>query len=406
MKTRFFTAYIIALVVARGVSILLAQDNRPEPRPVHVPDSSVEQPGDHGLTAHTNHLLYLRSTTPAGVPSGLSPQQIRAAYGNLPASGGSGGIIAIVDAFDYPTALSDFNTFSTQFQLPTESSTDPLASTNAVFQVVYASGHKPRGNCGWNQEAALDIEWAHALSPSAKIVLVEAASNSFSNLFQAIQVANGLTGVQQVSMSWGGSEFSSETLYDQYFSNAGVVYVAASGDTSGQTIYPSVSPKVISAGGTTLVMSGTTLVSETAWGTSGGGTTGSGGGPSLYEPQPGFQNGLVSGTQRGTPDLAFDADPATGVSVYDSTRCQGLVGWLVFGGTSVAAPSLAGIVNLAGNLAGANELTFIYGGYPTWYSSNEFRDITSSGSETTSYPVGTGWDFVTGIGSVIGVSGK
>ena len=298
---------------------------------VLVPDSSVEHADDHAVRAHTNHLLHVRPDATGG-PSGLSPQQIWSAYQiTPPATGAGSGTIAIVDAYHYGTALADFNRFSSTFGLPTEPSTNALASTNAVFQVVYASGGKPRSNCGWAQEAALDIEWAHAMAPSAKIVLVEAASNSFSDLFQAISVANSLPGVQQVSMSWGGSEFASEGVYDSYFSNPQVAYFAASGDTGGLTIYPSVSPNVISAGGTTLRMSGLTFVSESGW-------SDSGGGPSAYEPIAAFQSQVPSlaatlGNHRGTPDWSFDANPATGVSVYDSTRCQGFSGWMVFGGT-------------------------------------------------------------------------
>ena len=107
--------------------------------------------------------------------------------------------------------------------------------------MIYAGGKKPRGNCGWNQEAALDIEWAHAMAPNAKIVLIEAASASFSDLLQAVDVANSmqvsktLTNMQ-VSMSWGGSEFSSESNYDSHFSNTTIAYFAASGDTGDQTI--------------------------------------------------------------------------------------------------------------------------------------------------------------------------
>src|SRR5205823_6185722 len=113
---------------------------------------------------------------------------------------GGSGVIAIVDAYDYPTALNDFNVFSRQFGLPVETSSSATASTNQVFQVVYASGRKPRTNGGWAQEAALDIEWAHAMAPNAKIVLVEAASNSFANLFNAVDVASSIAGVKEVSM--------------------------------------------------------------------------------------------------------------------------------------------------------------------------------------------------------------
>jgi subtilase family serine protease len=397
-------------VVCAGTSIFAGQ-NRGESDPpgvanghVVVPDSSVEQSDDHGVRAHTNHLIHVRPDATGG-PSGLSPQQTLAAYQiSQPATGAGSGTIAIVDAFHYATALSDFNTFSRAFGLPTEASTNVLATTNTVFQVVYANGRQPRGNCGWAQEAALDIEWAHAMAPSAKIVLVEAASNSFSDLFQAVSVANSLPGVQQVSMSWGGSEFSSESSYDSYFSSSQIAYFASSGDTGGTTIYPSVSPNVISAGGTRLQMTGLTFVAESGW-------SDSGGGPSVYEPIAAFQSqvpGLAStlGNHRGTPDWSFDADPATGVSVYDSTRCQGFSGWMVFGGTSVASPALAGIANLAASQGGSSGSGVAYSLYNTYNGpsySLDFRDIVSG---SNGYPATTNWDFVTGVGSSIGLLGK
>jgi kumamolisin len=402
---------LVTVTVMYAGSFVIAGQNRGNSDPpgeanghVLVPDSSVEHADDHAARAHTNHLIHVRPTA-AGGPSGMSPQQIQAAYQiTPPATGAGSGTIAIVDAFHYGTALADFNTFSSAFGLPIETSTNAFASTNSVFQVVYADGRKPRSNCGWAQEAALDIEWAHAMAPSAKIVLVEAASNSFSDLFQAISVANSLPGVQQVSMSWGGSEFSSESVYDAYFSNSQVAYFAASGDTGGRTIYPSVSPNVISAGGTTLRMSGLTFVSESGWSESGGG-------PSAYEPIAAFQSQVPSlasqlGNHRGTPDWSFDADPATGVSVYDSTRCQGVAGWLVFGGTSVSSPALAGIANLAASQGGSTGSGVAYSLYNTYNGpsySLDFRDVVSGNN---SYPATAGWDFVTGIGSSIGLLGK
>jgi kumamolisin len=272
------------------------------------------------------------------------------------------------------------------------------------FSVVFASGAQPRKNCGWGQEAALDIEWSHAMAPNARIVLVEAASNSFTNLFNAVDVATSQvtgfgTGKGEVSMSWGGSEFSSESGDDSHFTNSTVVYTASSGDTGGANIYPSVSPDVVSAGGTTINRDRNgNFVSETGW-------SGSGGGPSKYESKPSYQNGIAntSATKRSAPDFSFDADPNSGVSVYDSTSCQGLSGWLVFGGTSVSAPSLAGIINSAAHFyAGSfGELTTIYGNYA---NTSDFRDITSG--TAGSFSAGPGYDFVTGVGSDQGLNGK
>ncbi len=199
-------------------------------------------------------------------------------------------------------------------------------------------------------------------------------------------------------MSWGGSEFSSETSYDSHFTTSNIVYFASSGDTGGVTIYPGVSPNVVSSGGTTIHRdSSGNFTGETGW-------SGSGGGPSKYEPRPGYQSAIfaIVGSQRGVPDFSFDADPNSGVSVYDSTSCQGSSGWLVFGGTSVASPSLAGIVNLAGSFSSNTntELTTIYGGL----GSGNFRDIVSG--TAGSFSAAAGWDFVTGVGSNLGVTGK
>lgn len=362
-----------------------------------IPDSSVEGPSDVGQRAHTNHLI--KTAAPEGglgPNGGMTPAQIRSFY-NMPSTGGANTIV-IVDAYDYPTALNDFNVFSAQFGLPQETSTNRLASTNKVFQVVYASGSKPRGNCGWDQEAALDIEWAHAMAPSAKIVLVEAASNSFANLFAAVDVASGIAGAREVSMSWGGSEFSSEASNDFHFpSGNGIVYFASSGDTGGTTIYPSASPFVLAAGGTSVsTNSSGNFLNETGW-------SGSGGGPSKYEPRPSYQSNIavIVGAARGIPDVSSDADPNTGVAVYDSTSCQGLKGWLVFGGTSVASPCLAGMANVSGHfyLDSTTELTHVY----SLLGSSSFRDIVSG--TAGSFSCAVGWDFVTGVGSPQGTSG-
>lgn len=199
-------------------------------------------------------------------------------------------------------------------------------------------------------------------------------------------------------MSWGGSEFSTESQYDSHFTKSGVVYFASSGDTGGVNGYPSVSPNVVSAGGTTINRDRNgSFVSETAW-------SGSGGGPSRYESRPPYQDVIVAtvGNKRGAPDFSFDSNPASGVSVYDSTSCQGMSGWLVFGGTSAASPSLAGIVNLSNRFYAhsSSELGVIYNNLGT----ANFRDITLGSAGT--FSAGPGWDFVTGVGSDQATDGK
>jgi subtilase family serine protease len=365
-----------------------------------IPETSLEKIEDIGIRSHTNHVLLFSPEATGLTPTGVSPQSIRQVYG-LPSTGGAG-IIAIVDAYHYPTALNDFNVFAQAYGLPVETSPDPKSAANAVFQVVYANGAQPALNEGWSQEAALDIEWAHAMAPGAKIILVEAASNSNSDLYAAVAKAGTLPGVKEISMSWGGSEFHQETQSDSKFQVAGIVYFASSGDTGGKVIYPGCSPYAVSAGGTTLNLDANgNFVSESGW-------RGGGGGNSRFESRPSYQNVIqgIVGKSRGVPDYSFDADPNSGVSVYDSTAYNGMSGWMVFGGTSVSAPSLAGIVNSAAMARGTfqtsspAELSLIY----TNLGTANFRDITLGSAGT--FNCTGGWDFVTGVGSTLGQSGK
>jgi subtilase family serine protease len=404
---------LIGLCLCLALPFLKAQGKGSEHAAVAVPDSSVERPGDRGIRAHTNHLILVHPSPKQGRPTppntgtspqGETPDSIRPVYNlsNTLTSSSGNGIIAVVDAFDYPTAQNDFDVFSKEFNLPL--STDNVCNgSQPCFVKVLARGVGRRKNCGWNQEAALDIEWAHAMAPHAQIVLVIAKTDRFTDLFNAVDLASSIVGGStlggEVSMSWGGSEFSSEAYYDFHFAAPKVVYVAASGDQGGVNLYPSVSPNVVSAGGTTINRDDSgAFVSETAW-------VGSGGGPSAYESRPPYQDAIMSlvGSQRGAPDFSFDADPSSGVSVYDSAPCQGHNGWMVFGGTSVSAQALAGIINLSNHFYGNSnlELSTIYANRA---SASDFRDITYGSSGQ--FDATTGWDFVTGVGSNQGTDGK
>ncbi len=345
-------------------------------------------------------------------PTGLPPSAIQKVYnlsGLSPSSGaGSGQIIAIVDAYRDPNALSDLNTFNAEYGYPKLSTCTSLSQAGPCFEQADPEG-TPKVNSGWVLEESLDIEWAHAEAPGAKIVLVQAASNSNPNLFNAVSYANSI-GANEVSMSWGGSESSSETSYDANMTNAGTLYTASAGDSGHGAEYPAASPNVIAVGGTTLNgCSGTScagFTSETAWSSSGGGI-------SSYESIPSYQSGYtgpvygalsisaLTGGERGIPDVSFDANPNTGVSVYDSTRYEGQAGWFTLGGTSVGAPDWAGIL-AAGRAAGATALQGDAAIYSGGYSTN-LRDITSgtNGSCGTDCTAGVGYDLVTGLGSPI-----
>ena len=427
MRKRLYVGLVAAGVFLSAASIF-AQGQGAQRGTVLVPASTVEHPVDIGRKAHTNHVILVRPGFTGTEPAGETPGSLGCIYQTVDSSlspgcpienatdapiGGSG-TIAIVDAFHYPTAYQDLTEFSQTLGLPELPACSDKV-TIGCFQVVFASGTQPQVNCGWAQEAALDIEWAHAMAPGAKIVLVEAASNYNSDLFAAVDVAtnvvlcgastcpSGGTGTGEVSMSWGSSETARETASDSHFTKPGVVYFAASGDSGGKVIYPSASPNVVSAGGTTINRDASgNFTSETAW-------SGSGGGKSKYERRPSYQSGVsnIVGTQRGTPDFSFDADPYTGVSVYDSTPCQGMSGWMVFGGTSVSAPAVAGIINLAASTKPGDfavnsnaELTEIYNNL----KSGNFRDIVAG--KAGKNRALQGWDFVTGVGSNQGLAGK
>jgi subtilase family serine protease len=345
-------------------------------------------------------------------PIGLSPAAIQSVYslsGLSPSSGaGAGQVIAIVDAYHDPHALSDLNTFNAQYGYAQLSTCTSLSQTGPCFLQADPQG-TPQVNSGWVVEESLDIEWAHAEAPAAKIVLVEAASNSGTNLFNAVSYANSI-GATEVSMSWAGGEFSGETAYDADMTHPGTFYTASSGDGGHGALNPASSPNVIAVGGTTLNgCSGTScsgFTSETAW-------PGSGGGASAFEAIPGYQSGYagpvfgastisgLTGGLRGIPDVSFDADPNTGVSGYDSTRMRGQSGWFAAGGTSVGAPNWAGIL-AAGAAAGKTALQGHSAIYSGGYATN-LRDITSGTNGTcgTDCTAGTGYDLVTGLGSPV-----
>jgi subtilase family serine protease len=337
-------------------------------------------PPDH----YAHHPLKARPDV-TSAPQGLTPATVKAAY-NFPTSptAGTGETIAIVDAFDSPTAEADLGVFSTQFGLP------PCTTANGCFTKVDQNGGTsyPRVDSGWALEIALDVQWAHAIAPGARILLVEATTNSFTNLMAAEDYAGRHAGY--VSNSWGASEFSGETAYDSHFQQSGVSYFVSSGDAGLPAEYPSSSPRVVSVGGTTLHFSGGAFSSETGW-------SGSGGGCSLYENATAAQASFSQYPQvscsgkRATPDVSLVADPASGVSVYNTTRLKGRKGgWYVVGGTSASAPMWSARSAVSGSAVNA---ATVYG------NGISFRDIISGNNGA---PALVGYDLVTGRGSWVG----
>ncbi|HLJ97591.1 MAG TPA: S53 family peptidase, partial [Gemmataceae bacterium] len=335
--------------------------------------------------------------------SAFTPIQIRHAYGfdrvgfenatqSLVAGDGQGTTIAIVDAYDDPNVAGDLTQFDNTYGLTAPPS---FTKVNQTGGTIF-----PQADRGWSGEIALDVEYVHAMAPGANILLVEANDSSMNNLLTAVTYAARQPGVVAVSMSWGGNESSTETLDDSRFvtpsGHTGVTFLSASGDSGGVTSYPPSSPNVVAVGGTSLFLNSQgEYQSESGW-------SGSGGGISPYESQPAYQSGMVSQstTRRTMPDLAFDANPNTGVMVYDTYGGRGLY---AVGGTSASTPIMAGLVAIIdegrADLFGKSSYTstdFLNALYHLPQS--DLNDIVSGNN---GFPAGPGYDLVTGRGTPI-----
>lgn len=330
-------------------------------------------------------LIKVKRSSSSG-PVGYTPSQIKNAYGlNQVSATGVGQTIAIVDAYGSPTIQSDIAAFSGKFGL-----------SQANLTIVYPTGKPKKIDGGWALETAMDVEWAHTIAPDANILLCIAKSDSMKDLVAAIDYTSS-HGAQVVSSSWGMPEFSNESSYDSHFQHSGTVYLASSGDSGSGVQWPSVSPYVISVGGTTLnVDSNGTYQSESGW-------SGSGGGISIYEPIPGYQNNLANivGSHRGNPDISWDADPNTGVAVYSTTKYNNQSSWFQIAGTSLGSPSWAGLIalfdqNRGSSLSSLDTISKLYSASNSSYSTI-YHDIATGNNG--GFNAQSDYDLVTGIGS-------
>src|SRR5215467_5248355 len=307
----------------------------------------------------------------ATTPSGYFPADLRSAY-KLTGSGSASQTIGIVDAYDAPNAESDLATYRSQFGL------SACTTANGCFRKVDQNGgtNYPHRNTGWAQEISLDLDMVSAICPGCHILLVEAKSNSFANLGTAENRAATM-GATVISNSWGGSD-ASDATYGAYFNHPGIAITFSTGDSGYGVQYPASSQYVTAVGGTHLTAGGGTRGwTETAW-------SGAGSGCSTLNTALSGQASVGTGcAKRAVADVSAVADPNTGVAV----RYNG--SWLVFGGTSVAAPLIAGVYGLAGNAA------TITNNFPYQHASSLF-DVTSgsNGSCPTSQwcNARAGWD--------------
>jgi subtilase family serine protease len=334
-------------------------------------------------------------------PTGYGPAQFHGAYA-LPTTSGAPQTIAIVDAYDDPTAKADLDTYDSAYGLP-PFPTCSAAVTTACFQKVNQNGAAsplPRKDPGWALEIALDVETAHQICQNCKILLVEASTNSFSNLAAAVNTAVRL-GANVVSNSYGGTETSSSLggAYD----HPGVAITVSSGDNGYGVQSPASFATVVAVGGTTLnVTSANAYAGETAW-------SGAGSGCSAFFGAQAWQTSRADwgttgcSTRRGVADVSADADPNTGASVYDSTKYQGQSGWFRVGGTSLSAPLVGAVYALAGNASSVSNPASI-----PYANEGSLHDVTAgtNGSCATSMCTsGPGYDGPTGLGTPNGISG-
>jgi len=271
----------------------------------------------------------LASTT---YQSGYTPTQLRTAYG-LGAE--SAPTVAIVDAYANPNAATDLAAYRSRFGLGAATLTQVNQSGGSISTVS--------GNIGWGQEEMLDLEMVSAICPACHILYVGANSNSFNDLAAAVDRAATL-GAKVISNSYGGSEFSGETTIATHYNHPGVAITVSSGDSGYGAQAPAAFNTVTAVGGTTLTLNTDgTRASETVW-------SGAGSGCSTYITKPSWQHDPAC-SRRTIADVAADADPSTGVAVYDSYGSTGGANWYVFGGTSVAAPIIGAVYALSGNTA-------------------------------------------------------
>jgi len=444
-----------------------------QPTPSPIPSNTFRPKGriitppisdPHRKGVHTNYKIFVPEGHPMSSPVteytfAETPASMGCVYkvgpnytGCNPSTGGTKhptggwGAVAVVEAYDDPNIASDLAFFDTHFGLP-----------KAKLQVVYAnssfgtlgggfsqplnascSGVPGNGNfLGWDLEESLDAEWAHVMAPVATVIVVEACTQNLEDLLYAEEVAGievGNAGGGVISNSWGFSEActadpncnggwtGSQVNDDNYFYRdhwSQTTYLASAGDSGAEVLFPSASPWVVSVGGTTVNRDSTgNFLSESCWADSGGGTST----VEAWQSPPNILNGMgpwsdyqyeiFSQNNRSTPDVSFNADPASGVWVYDTDGT--CTGFCTVGGTSVGSPAVAGIINASNNRLGQASLSNPW--YDTWennliysqlndhiaYGVN-FYDVTTG---SNGYAAGPGFDQCTGIGSPRGHLGK
>ncbi|MEY9853691.1 hypothetical protein ABH923_003369 [Leifsonia sp. EB41] len=336
-----------------------------------------------------------------GNPVGYGPADLQAAYNlSTAATAGGGATVAVVDAYDLPSAEADLAVYRSRFGLPA------CTSANGCFRKLDQRGGTAYPSVDpdhhWGPETDIDLQMVSAACPNCRILLVEADDNSVDNLGAAAQTAVSL-GAKYVSNSYGALDNADFSGYDHYYDHPGVVVTAASGDDGYGTQFPAASQYVTAVGGTSLSpvanpAPGARAWSESAW-------SGAGSGCSGYSPSPSWQTGTGCST-KAVADISAVADPQTGVAGYVPTMTAPYSpAWQVLGGTSVASPLIAGMYALAGQPA-----TGTYPASYPWAKPSALNDVTTGSNSTGGCTpanlctAGPGYDGPTGLGTPNGVS--
>jgi CARDB len=401
---------LLSLAINGGALLNSALPDSPQ-----ISEKTIQLAKTHYATPTAQLLANAQPDVGTADPTGLTPSQIRGAYGlgdygSSPITfggiqgDGTGQTIAIIDAYDDPTALVDLQHFDAQFGLP-----DPPSFTKVnEHGGATLPGTDPdgplsvTGHNSWELEESLDIEWSHVIAPQANIVLVECDSaSSFDLILTGVATAETLSGVSAISMSFGGPEFAGENGIDPVFNTPvghnGVSFFASTGDGGSPGGFPAFSQNVLAAGGTSLQVSGNSYVSESGWSSSGGGISNG------DETQPSYQSPFFNSSQRTIPDVSMDSNPFTGVPVYDSYDLP-TNSWIQLGGTSLATPMWAGLIAVVNQGRVINGLTPLDGPsqtLPLIYGlpSSDFNDIVAGNNGGFSAAIG--YDLVTGRGTPI-----
>lgn len=320
--------------------------------------------------------------TPNATPSGYGPAQLQSAY-NIPAGTGAP-TVAIVDAYGYPTAEADLAVYRAQYGLPA------CTTANGCLRIVNQTGGSklPRTDTGWDQEQALDLDMVSAACPNCHILLVQATSATFSNLWTAVDYAK-TQGVKAISNSYGNTDLSSYAQYDLHYAGNNIAITVSTGDSGYGAQWPATAPGAVAVGGTSLRAGGGTRGwTETVW-------NGAGSGCGLGHAKPSWQNGVTDACGgRMEADISAVADPNTGVAVY-GPNSHASSGWMVFGGTSASAPLVGAMFALRnGNINAASSV---------YSHTGNLNDVTSGSNGTcpVSYYCNAqaGYDGPTGLGT-------